>query len=206
MIVLLLFVVVICIITKIVTRDRNPERVPGRIQVILERLITGFDSFFTDASEGKFKRTSSYILGLAFFLAIGNLLPIFGFESVSANYNTTFTIAAITWIAIFVFGSIYNRWRYFKQILNPLELFGKIPLLISLSFRLFGNILGGSIVTFLVYFATYKLQALILNLTLNYNQFPNFLSIIVMPLFRVYFDVFDGLLQAFIFVILTINY
>lgn len=90
--------------------------------------------------------------------------------------------------------------------MNPLDLFGKLPLLISLSFRLFGNMLGGSIITFLIYYATYKLQATIFNINLNYQEFPNLLSIVIMPVFRVYFDVFDGLLQAFIFVILTINY
>jgi F-type H+-transporting ATPase subunit a len=69
--------------------------------------------------------------------------------------------------------------------LAPLNIIGELANPVSLSFRLFGNILSGVIIMGLIY------QAL------------GFISPLVTPVFHAYFDVFSGLIQTFIFIMLT---
>lgn len=80
--------------------------------------------------------------------------------------------------------------------------FGKIAPLISMSIRLFGNILSGSIIMALVYSATSLASNWLLGL-LGINSGFNIIALVVAPPLHAYFDVFAGFIQMFIFISLT---
>ena len=82
-------------------------------------------------------------------------------------------------------------------LLTPINLIGEIATPISLSFRLFGNIVGGSIIMALVYSALAAFSSALLGLDIP------ILQVGVPAVLHVYFDVFSGLLQTFIFAMLT---
>jgi F-type H+-transporting ATPase subunit a len=78
----------------------------------------------------------------------------------------------------------------------PLNVIGKLSSIISSSFRLFGNIFGGSIITKL-YFTAIQTSLL----TQLFGIFSGFNILIVL-----FFTLFEGLLQAFVFAMLTLTF
>ncbi len=97
---------------------------------------------------------------------------------------------------------MYQKLRFFKKFLyNPIELIGQFSPLIALSFRLFGNLVAGSVILFLIYSVTGYVWGFIPII----GEF-NLLGSVIAPVFHVYFDIFDGLIQAFVFSLLTMIY
>lgn len=203
---LLVAVVLVVVVACLRIKKQDPEKAPSLFRLVLEKYITFFEHVFQDVSDGKIDRSAPYIFGLANFLLIGNMLALFGLEPISGVYSVTLTLALITWIGTTTLAIIHQKLTFFIKLLNPLEVVGRVAPLISLSFRLFGNIMGGNVVLFLVYFLTFKLQSIMIASESNYLQALNLLSILVMPFLRAYFDFFDGILQAYIFVVLTTTY
>jgi F-type H+-transporting ATPase subunit a len=117
------------------------------------------------------------------------------------SYTTTFAMGLVTFIGIYIFGIKFQRLAFFKRYLNPLELLTQFVPLVSISFRLFGNILGGSIIMALLY----QFSDLISRQVPIIGQ-VNFLAGFLAPFFHFYFDIFFGVIQAVIFSILTLVY
>ncbi|MBR2849003.1 MAG: F0F1 ATP synthase subunit A, partial [Mycoplasmataceae bacterium] len=119
-------------------------------------------------------------------------------KTVVGTYSVSLALGLITWIGIYVFGIIYQKLSFFKKFLNPIELVSQFSPLISISFRIFGNITGGSIIMYIIYYATGQL----------FEYIPvigqvNLLGMIIAPWFQMYFDIFGALIQAYIFALLT---
>jgi F-type H+-transporting ATPase subunit a len=85
--------------------------------------------------------------------------------------------------------------------LNPFEALGTVTPLISLSFRLWGNILAGEIVLAIIYTAIWNLTK-----SVPVLGTINFLGSVIAPVFHLYLDVVAAIIQGFIFVILTSIY
>lgn len=139
-----------------------------------------------------------YIGSIFLFLLISNLWGLLGFTPPSSDYNFTVTLAILTFILIHLngikskgIGSYLKGYADPNVLFLPLNVIGEIATPISLSFRLFGNILSGVLIMELVH---YGLQAI---------------SVFLVPasaILHIYFDVFAGVLQAFIFVMLSMAY
>ena len=172
---------------------RKLETRPGKKQVIAEILVDGIYNL-TETTMGKqFKNFAPYIGTILLLVGISNISGLFGLRPPTSDLNTTLGLALITFVLIHYTGIKYKGvGGYLKGFLEPMpfllpiNLMGEIATPISLSFRLFGNILGGLIIMTLVY------QAL------------GWFSLIPVPaILHMYFDLFAGLLQSFIFGMLT---
>lgn len=137
-----------------------------------------------------------YIGSLAAFLAVSNLLGLLGLKPPTSNYTVPFVLSIITTLLVHINNIRFNGFgTYLKGYLEPIPLLLPINIIselsnpISLSFRLFGNILSGVIITSLLYAA--------------FNSISIFISPFVTPVFHAYFDVFAGLIQTFVFIMLT---
>ncbi len=167
-------------------------RVPGRLQLIAELIIDGVH-WLVDSTMGEGKRGfAPYVLTLTLFLILANLSGLLLLRQPTADLNTTFTLAAITFVLIHYHslkakGGLGYIKEYFQPLpfLFPLNLISELALPLSLSFRLFGNMLGGVIILGLLYF---------------------YAPVIVPIIGHLYFDMFAGLIQTFIFVMLTITF
>lgn len=147
-----------------------------------------------------------YLWGYIFLSSISGL---FGIQAVpTSNLSVTLVLAIIT-VFLVEFNSIkYNGIKtYVKGFFEPFALFlplnivSKISPLVSLSLRLFANVLAGSILMSMLYSFTSFISSYI-PLIGEFNIF----GVVVAPLFHSYFDLISGLLQTFIFTSLTIMF
>ena len=144
-----------------------------------------------------------YIGTIFLFFVCSDLIVMFGFRSPTTDLDTTVAWALITFFMIYVMGVKFKGMAYFKELLEPtplmapLNIIGEFARPISLSFRPFGNILGGSIIMSLFYQMLEYFSSMIPSLKIPIGEF-----LIPVPL-HLYFDLFAGSLQAFIFIMLT---
>ena len=178
------------------------DEAPRGIVLFAELTIKWIERQVTDLMGVRYKYMTVYFMYLMLYLGIGNLMSIVGFDSIVTAYTVPGSLGLVAFIGIYYFGFKYQRLAYFKKfIYNPLEIIQQFVPLISMTFRLFGNILGGTIILLL-------LSTLINNVWSNipYVGPEDLLAGIIMPFLLIYFDIFDGLIQAFIFTILTFAY
>lgn len=181
---------------------RNFRKVPKGAQNFAEALV---DTVYklTEQGMGKGKQGfAPYIGTLLIYLVFANLWGLTGFRAPTADVNTTFALAIITFIMIHFFGLKSKGMGYIKGLAEPipfmlpLNIISELATPISLAFRLFGNIVGGLIIMNLLYGALVSLSSAV-GLSIPFFQAG-------IPLvLHAYFDVFSGVLQSFIFVMLT---
>lgn len=176
----------------------KPEDKPSGLVNILEILVNTIGGLVNQTmGVGKTReRIKPYIVALAMFLACANLFGLLGLSSPTSDYNVTLGLTLIT-VAITHFQGLKTNKlggyvkSYFEPIavMLPLNIIGAFADPVSLSFRLFGNVLAGGIIMSLIY------QGL--------SLISPFIVPFVSPVFHVYFDVWSGLLQTFIFVMIS---
>jgi F-type H+-transporting ATPase subunit a len=175
------------------TRDRR--MVPGPWQIIAELLVDWFKDLVRDAlGEAYEERYFPLICALFIFLLLSNWIGIVpGLEEPTKDLNTTLGLGLMGFViahgtAIKVKGLKHYIKEYFEPMffLAPLNVVGEIAKVISISFRLFGNIMGGSIIIIVV-------SHLIWGLLLP-------------PFLYGFFGLFVGTVQAFVFMMLTLVY
>lgn len=147
-----------------------------------------------------------YIGTLFIFTILANATGLIGFRPVTADVNTAFALSTITFLVIA--GSSIHTHGFMGWIkhygdpypfMAPIMIIKDISLPISLAFRLFGNITGGMIIMAFVFKALHAITD-----SINFS-IPIFTYLIPLPL-NLFFDVFEPLLQAFIFTTLTMAF
>ncbi|TDV24105.1 F-type H+-transporting ATPase subunit a [Mycoplasmopsis mustelae] len=203
-----LIIFIICIIVFVKIRKSKPDKAPSGVVQVAEGYVGYIDSTFDEISTGKIPGAKFYIFTLATFLLIGNLLPILGLEPVVTAYSVPLTLALSTWFGIFIAGAIHRKLKYlWAYIKAPWDLISKVPPLISLSFRIYGNIIGGSLILTMMYTAFAFIFHKIPGVSTSEDYPLKFIiGIIFTPFFHLYFDIFDGLLQTLVFTLLTAVY
>jgi F-type H+-transporting ATPase subunit a len=175
------------------TRER--KMVPGPWQMIAELLVGWFKELVRDALGDAYEeRYFPLICALFIFLLLCNWVGIVpGLEEPTKDLNTTLGLGVMGFIiahgtAIKVKGLKEYIKEYFEPMffLMPLNVVGEVAKVISISFRLFGNIMGGSIIIIVV-------SHLIWGLLLP-------------PFLYGFFGLFVGTVQAFVFMMLTLVY
>ena len=138
-----------------------------------------------------------YFTMMFVFLITANLSGLIGFQAPTSNYSITLSITLITFTLI-QWNAFKKKggWIYIKELLwPPTNLLSAFAPLISLSMRLFGNIVSGTLLMGLVYSFTGYLSGFIIPF--------DFLGPIIAPILHCYFDVFAGFIQTLIFVTLS---
>ncbi len=197
------WIIMIVLIVFSIIATRNLERIPKGRQNFLEMLVEVLYKF-TEQTMGKNKVGFAPYMGtILIYILIANLSGLLGFRPPTADVNTTIGLALITFFMIHFFGmKSKGVGTYLKGFLDPipfllpLNVIGELATPVSLSFRLFGNIVGGVIIMSLLYGG---LTALGAKLGIH---IPIFTTAIPVP-FHFYFDLFAGVLQSFIFTMLT---
>ena len=137
------------------------------------------------------------------YIMIANLWGLIGLRAPTADLNTTFALSILTFFLIHGFaikrkgvgGWIKGQFLEPVAVLFPLNVISEIATPVSLAFRLFGNIVGGMIIMTLVYSALGSILSGVLPIPIFMLGIPAVL--------HAYFDVFAGVLQSFIFTMLT---
>lgn len=170
----------------------NLKKVPTGSQCLLEGIIEWLDNFFLDILGEKGKKYLPFLETLIIYIAFANLMGLFGFVPPTKDINVTAALAGIAIIFIqFVFIREKGLLKWLKSFLNPINLLDLVTRPLSLCMRLFGNVLGAFVVMEL------------LKKAINSLGVP---AIGIPVIASAYFDIFDGLLQAYVFVFLTSLY
>jgi len=170
--------------------------VPKGFQNVVEMMVETFDKFVRDSAGERLMFLGNWFFTVFLFILVSNLSGLIpGFRPPTADWTVTFAFALATFILIQVMGIKYRGKEYIKSFFQPfflffpLNLIGELARPISLSFRLFGNILAGTIV-----------------MTLLYSMAPVFIRFVIPAALHGYFDVFAGVLQTYIFCALSLTF
>ncbi|MDR1027836.1 MAG: F0F1 ATP synthase subunit A [Clostridiales Family XIII bacterium] len=186
---------------------RRLERDPKGAQGVAE-LIVEFTYNMVRNTMGKHCIGFAPFIGTLFlYLLFANALGLIGFRPVTSDMNMTFALSILVFFLIQV-NSMRSRGviGYFRHFCEPYPLMLPIKIIedftfpISLSFRLFGNILAGVIIMALVFSGLGFLSESVLHLPI-----PLLEAVFPLPL-NAFFDIFEPILQAFVFSMLTMSF
>ena len=185
---------VIIVASFLLTRNLKVEGEISKRQLLLEMCYEKMKGFFCKIIGEKGEKYMPWLMSVAIYIGACNMVGIFGFKPPTKSMQVTAAMALTSIILVQAAGikerGIKGHLKSFAKPvwivapINILELFIK-PL--SLCMRLFGNIIGAFIIMELI-------------------KSVVFLKIGVPVVFSLYFDLFDGFLQAYIFVFLTSLY
>lgn len=171
---------------------------PTGIVLVCETGVKMIQDYMATLMPAKFsKNYYPYFAMMFIYIFISNISGLFGFEAPTSNYSITLAITIITFTLI-QYNALKTKgvFTYIKDIIwPPTNILGTLAPLISLSMRLFGNIVAGSILLSLIYSFTGYLSEYVINF--------NFLGPLIAPIFHAYFDVFAGFIQTLVFVTLS---
>lgn len=184
---------VFSLIANMAIKKADPEKPPGPFLNVIELLVETIDNLTISNMGSKYgPRFSNYIGTLAAFILLSNLSGLLGLRSPTADYGVTLPLALITWVMIQFNGFKHQKMGKIKGLFEPFFLFFPINLIgefatpISMSLRLFGNVLSGSVM-----------------LALIYGLIPRLLTLVWPAFLHAYLDVFSGAIQMFVFIMLT---
>ncbi len=178
-----------------VLASRKLAHVPGGLQNVAELFIVTFDDLTRDALEIKdYRKYFPLICALFMFLLLCNWIGIIPFLSEpTKDLNTPLSMGLLGFIIAHYSGikakglkqylSEYCQPMFFMA---PLNVIGEIAKVVSISFRLYGNIMGGSIIILVVSHLVWQL--------------------VIPPFLFAFFGLFVGTIQAFVFTMLTLVY
>ena len=176
----------------------DPTKRPTGIVLVCETGVKMIQDYMATLMPAQFsKNYYPYFAMMFIYIFISNISGLFGFEAPTSNYSITLAITIITFTLI-QYNALKTKgvFTYIKDIIwPPTNILGTLAPLISLSMRLFGNIVAGSILLSLIYSFTGYLSEYVINF--------NFLGPLIAPIFHAYFDVFAGFIQTLVFVTLS---
>jgi len=175
---------------------RKFKDVPKGFQNIVEALVELFDNYLQTTVGDKLMFLGNWFFTVFAFVLISNISGIIpGIRPPTADWSLTVALAIVTFVLIHVMGVKYRKGEYVKSLFQPMFLFfpinviGELARPISISFRLFGNMLAGLIM-----------------MSLLYAMAPLIARFVFPAALHAYFDLFAGVLQTYIFVTLSLSF
>ncbi len=174
----------------------NMKVVPETKRQVAAEWIVSFFIDTVDTTMGpKYNKHRAYIMALFCFIMLQNLMGLLGLRNPTADVSVTGTLAVITFCMV-----QYNKGKtgkfkgYMKSFVEPLpfmlpfNIIGEFANPLALALRLFGNMVAGTVINALIYFALGKL------------------AILIPAIASLYFDIFSAVMQAYIFIMLSMSY
>ena len=173
------------------TRNLKVRDISKR-QLAAETIVTKLESFVEDMTGEEGKRYVPYLCTVIVYIAMANLIGLFGMKPPTKDLNVTAALAIMS-IILIQYAGIHAKGTkgWLKSFTQPMAIVTPINILelfikpLSLCMRLFGNVLGAFVIM----------------------EMLKILIPVAIPVpFSFYFDIFDGLIQAYVFVFLTSLY
>lgn len=188
------FVIATIMIFALVARHKmmHAKEIPTGFQNVVEFIVETLDGFVNSSMGAHGKKYMNYVGTLFLFVLLSNISGLFGLRPPTADYGTTFSLALITFVMIQYNNIKYNRFGAITDLfqpiwfLFPINLIGEIATPVSMSLRLFGNVMAGTVM-----------------MALYYGLLPIFAKLGIPAALHVYFDLFSGAIQAYVFSMLT---
>ena len=166
-----------------------------------------------DGNMGKyFSGFAPFITAVLALSAVSSLLALLGLYAPTSDVNIVGGWALIVFVLITYYKFKGGPVQYVKSfgdpvpLLAPLNIISEVATPISMAFRHYGNVLSGSVISVLVATGLQGLSSMIFKFLPGVLGEIPFLQIGLPAILSIYFDIFSGLLQAYIFAMLTMLY
>lgn len=198
----ILIVVLLMLVFAIIAnrKMKHATEVPDGFQNVLELLVEKLEGIvYSSMGKVAAPKFANYILTIFIFIFLSNISGLFGLRPPTADYGTTLALGLITFSLIHItqFKNLPLK-QIWKDMCSPLppwlpiwfpiNLISEIAVPISLSLRLFANVLSGTVMMALVYGLLSKF------------------ALIWPAALHLYFDLFSGAIQTYVFCMLTMTY
>ena len=188
------------------------KKIDLKRQHLAELIVEKVDSLVKENMGEYFMGFAPFIIAIMALSAFSSLLTLFGLYPPTSDINIVGGWAVLVFFLITYYKMKCGPINYLKGFAEPVALLAPINFIsefatpVSMAFRHYGNVLSGSVISVLLGSALAGLSSMVL------GNLPGFLADV--PLFQmgipavlsIYFDVFSGCLQAFIFAMLTMMY
>lgn len=179
---------VMVLLSIFLTRNLKVDHISKR-QAVCETIVTKLTGIVEGMIGPEGRAYVPYLTTILVFIGISNIIGLFGMKSPTKDLNVTAALAIMS-IILIEFSGIHQKGvkRWLHSFTEPIAIVTPINILevfirpLSLCMRLFGNVLGAFVI-----------MELIKQLVPAFVPIP----------FSMYFDIFDGLIQAYVFVFLT---
>lgn len=193
MLIVLLVIVSFCIAANRVMK--HASLVPDGFQNVVELIVEKLDGMVEGVMGRNAARFANYIGTIFIFIFLSNISGLFGLRPPTADYGVTFPLGVMTFAIIHfnkfkhqkvkgVMKGLCEPWVFWA----PINIIGDLAVPVSLSLRLFANVLSGTVMMALVYALLSRI------------------AIIWPAALHVYFDLFSGAIQTYVFCMLTMTY
>lgn len=174
---------------------KRAEEVPSGFQNVAEMIVELLDNMVKSGMGKSAYKFMNYIGTVFIFILVCNLSSLVGLRPPTADYGVTLPLGLLTFVLIH-----FNKFKHQKvsgvikglcdpwPIWAPINIIGDLAVPISLSLRLFANVLSGTVMLALVY-------ALLSVIAIGWPA-----------ILHVYFDIFSGAIQTYVFCMLTMTY
>ena len=174
---------------------KHATDVPGTFQNIAELVVEMLDNMIGGVM-GKFSpKFRNYIGTIFIFILLSNISGLFGLRPPTADYGVTLALGLMTFTLIHfnkfkhkkvrgVVAELCDPWPFWA----PINIIGWVAVPVSLSLRLFANVLSGTVMMALIYGLLAKI------------------AVVWPAALHVYFDLFSGAIQTYVFCMLTMTY
>lgn len=191
--IVLAVLITFCVAANKAIKNADPNEAPSGFMNVVELLVEMLDKLVVANMGAKHGMDfANYIGMLAGFILCSNISGLFGLRPPTADFGTTLALALMTWVQIQYNGFKYNGFGKIKALFEPIPLLfpinfiGEFSCLVSLSLRLFGNVLSGSVMMALIY-----------------GLLPKLVTLFWPAALHAYLDVFSGAIQTFVFMMLS---
>ncbi len=197
-----ILIVMLCMVLFAVVANRKMKKatdVPDDTQNVIELVVEWLGGLVDSNMGANAPKFVNYISTIFMFILLSNIAGLFGLRPPTADYGTTFALGLITFVMIH-----YNKVKHntakklwvdwcsplppWMPLWLPINLISEIAVPISLSLRLFANVLSGTVMMALVYGLLSKI------------------AYVWPAVLHVYFDLFSGAIQTYVFCMLTMTY
>lgn len=158
-----------------------------------------------------FSGFAPFVAAILALSAFSSLLALFGLYAPTSDVNIVGGWAILVFILITYYKMKCGPVQYIKDmsdpvLLMPLNLISEVATPISMAFRHYGNVLSGAVISVLVATGLQGLSSMLLGFLPGFLGDIPFLQIGIPAILSIYFDLFSGCLQAYIFAMLTMLY
>lgn len=178
-------------------------------QHFAEFIVEKVDALVHENMGDYFKGYSPFIIAILALSAFSSLMSLLGLFPPTSDINIVAGWSILVFILITYYklkGGLFSYLKGFTEpifVMAPLNVLGEIATPVSMAFRHYGNVISGTVVSVLVAAALGGLSSMVLGwLPGTLGEIP-FLRVGIPAVLSIYFDVFSGCMQAFIFAMLT---
>lgn len=206
-----LVILIVLVVCLLLTKDL--KKVPEtKRQCAAEYIVKTVNNMVEVNMDKESIAYAPYIAAVFAYIIIGTLISMIGFRSITADISVTGGLAVMTFVLI-----TYTKIKcngvggYLKQFINPLNIISEVATPVAMALRLFGNVAGGMIITLILYLALGSASGALYNAMgippiQDVGYVFNIFQIGIPAVLSIYFDLFSGAIQSYVFIMLTMAY